>query len=67
MTTPASREPPAEVRYSLDEALELLGAMEDGRDALLTTDRLAEVSQMEHQIQVLSRRLGFDETGGRNG
>ncbi len=32
-----------------------------------TTDHLTEVARVEDQIQVLSRRLGFDEDGGRNG
>lgn len=32
-------EPPGEVSYTLDEALELLGALEEARDALITTHR----------------------------
>lgn len=41
--------------------------LEDARDALIDTDHLAEAAQIEHQIQVLSLRLGFDEPGGSRG
>lgn len=41
--------------------------MEEARDALITTDHLVEAAQVEHQIQLLSRRLGFDEAGGDDG
>jgi len=47
----------------LDEALDLLAALEDGRDVLIDTDHLAVLSQIEHQVQILSRKLGFDEGG----
>jgi hypothetical protein len=63
VSAPEEREPPAVVRYDLEEALELLAALEEARDALLTTSHLAELSQIEHQIQLLSRRLGFPEGG----
>jgi len=62
---PSDREPPAVVQYRLEEALDLLAALEEARDALITTDHLAEAAQ--HQIQLLSRRLGFDEPGGDDG
>jgi hypothetical protein len=55
------------VQYGLEEALELLAALEEARDALITTDHLAEAAQVEHQVQLLSRRLGFDEPGGQDG
>jgi len=67
MSIPSDPVPPEQVRYNLEEALELLAAMEEARDALVTTDHLAEVSQLEHQIQALNRRLGFGEMGGSNG
>jgi hypothetical protein len=54
---PSDREPPARVQYRLEEA----------REALITTDHLAEAAQVEHQIRRLSRRLGFDEPGGDGG
>ena len=67
MTFPDDREPPGIVRYTLEEALDLLAALEEARDALIVTDHLAEGSQVEHHIRLLSRRLGFDENGGGNG
>jgi hypothetical protein len=59
-------EPPGGVEYALDEALDLLAALEDARDVLLETDHLSVLAQVEHQIQILSRRLGF-ELGGSGG
>jgi len=47
------------VRYDLEESLDLLAALEDARDALTDSDRLAVVAQLEHQVAVLSRKLGF--------
>lgn len=67
MEDPSDREPPARVQYRLEEALDLLAALEEARDALITTDHLAEAAQVEHQIRRLSRRLGFDEPGGDDG
>ena len=57
----AGRELPQAVGYDLDEALELLASLEDARGILLDSDRLAALAQIEHQIQLLSRRLGFGE------
>jgi len=59
-------EPPGEVRYSVEEALDLLAVLEEARDALITTDHLAEVSQLERTLQILNGRLGFDN-GGSDG
>jgi hypothetical protein len=59
-------EPPDAVSYGLEEALELLAALEDARDVLAHGDHLAVLAQLEHQIAVLSRKLGFDE-GDRRG
>ena len=64
---PSDLEPPGSLRFGLEEALELLAALEDARDALIETDHLAEAAQIEHQIQLLSRKLGFDEPGGGRG
>jgi hypothetical protein len=64
----ASTDPPEEVRYDLEESLDLLAALEDARDALTDGDRLAVVAQLEHQVAVLSRKLGFDHpSGGEDG
>jgi hypothetical protein len=49
--------------YGLEESLDLLAALEDGRDVLIDTDHLCVLSQVEHQIQVLSRKLGLDQGG----
>ena len=57
------QEPPTSVTYDLDEALELLAALEDARDTLRDTEHLARVLTLEAQIQLLSRRLGFDDGG----
>jgi hypothetical protein len=64
---PTDREPPARIQFRLAEALDLLAALEEARDALIATDHLAEVAQLELQIQLLSRRHGFDEPGGDDG
>jgi hypothetical protein len=53
----SDREPPARIQYQLEEALDLLAALEEARDALITTDHLAEGG----------RRLGFDEPRGDDG
>jgi hypothetical protein len=62
-----SVDPPDQVSYDLEEPLDLLAALEDARDALTESDRLAVVAQLEHQVAVLSRKLGFDHPlGGRD-
>jgi hypothetical protein len=57
-------EPPDAIRYGLDEALTLLAALEDARDALIQSDHLATVVSIESEIRLLSRRLGFDDPDG---
>lgn len=54
-------EPPPDIAYNLEEALELLAALEEARDTLRDTEHLAGVLTLEAQIQLLSRKLGFDE------
>lgn len=58
------REPPEGIVYDLDEALGLLGALEDARDALIDSSHLAVVVGIETEIRVLSRKLGFDDPAG---
>jgi hypothetical protein len=59
---------PDEVCYDLEASLNLLAALEDARDALTGSDHLAVVAELEQQIVVLSRKLGFDHpSGGGNG
>lgn len=61
-------EPPDDVRYTLEDALTLLAALEDARDALIDSRHLAVVVNVEHEIRSLSRRLGFDDpSGGSDG
>jgi hypothetical protein len=57
-------EPPPAVSYTLDEALRLLAALEDARDALIDSDRLVAVVDVEAQVRLLSRRLEFDDPDG---
>jgi hypothetical protein len=59
-----SSQPPPAIWLSLDEALNLLADLEDARDALIDSDRLAVVVGIETQIRLLSRRLGFDDPEG---
>jgi hypothetical protein len=60
---PSVEQPPESVDFDLEEALSLLAALEDSRDVLIDTDHLAVLSQVEHQIQILSRKLGLDQGG----
>ena len=64
MSDPARREPPRQVWYELDEALALLADLEDARDALITANQLSLVVTVEHQIRILSHKLGFDDWPG---
>ena len=56
-------DPPEQIGLGLDEALDLLAALEDARDVLIDTDHLSVLAQVEHQIQVISRKLGFEQGG----
>jgi hypothetical protein len=60
----APLEPPEAVQYSLDEALTLLAALEDARDALIESRHLAVVLTIEADIRLLSRKLGFRDLEG---
>ncbi len=61
---PHADEPPDDVRLALDEALGLLAALEDARDALIASHYLAVVVTLEAEIRTLSRRLGFGDPEG---
>jgi hypothetical protein len=63
MIDPPNSEPPGIISFGLEEALDLLAALEDSRDVLVDTDHLSVLAQVEGQIQLLSRRLGFDKGG----
>jgi hypothetical protein len=61
VTDPGEREPPRYVWFTLDEALELLAALEDARDVLANTPHLTVLVEVEEQVRRLNRRLEFDE------
>ena len=56
--------PPGDVALTLEQALELLAALEDARDFLVGTDHLSVLVQVEEQIQRLSRKLGQVQRSG---
>ena len=56
-------DPPEQINLGLDEAIELLAALEDARDVLIETDHLSVLVQVEHQIQLVSRKLGVEQGG----
>jgi hypothetical protein len=60
----SEREPPRDIWYSLEEALELLAVLEDARDALTDSGHLAVVVAVEAQVRGLSRRLDFEDPDG---
>jgi hypothetical protein len=61
-------EPLDAATYDLEEALELLTALEDAREALADSDHLAVVAVIEHEVARLDRKLGFDRPfGGADG
>ena len=65
---PWRAEPPRYVWYTLEEARELLAALEDARDSLINAGHLAAVVAIEAQVRELSRRLDFDDPwGGTDG
>ena len=58
------KEPPVEVVYGLEEALELLAALE----VVAQSDYLGVVAEVETQVSRLHRKLGFDHpSGGEDG
>lgn len=65
MSFSGEQEPPRHVWLSLDEVLDLLAVLEDARDALTDSGHLTVVVALEAQVRQLSRRLDFDEPGGR--
>lgn len=60
----SDREPPRDIWYDLEEALQLLGVLEDARDALIDSGHLPVVVSLEAEIRSLGRKLDFDDPGG---
>ena len=52
-----------QVSYELDEALELLADLEDGRDCLIESGHLTVVLALEAQLRALLGKLGFTDPG----
>lgn len=65
MTPP---EPPDRILYDLEEALELLAALEDALEVVAESDYLGVVAEVETEVSRLHRKLGFDRrSGGEDG
>jgi hypothetical protein len=60
---PPGSAPPASVKLTFEEALDLLAGFDDARDVLVQRHHLSVLVQGEHEIQRLNRRLGFDQGG----
>ena len=61
---PRDDEPPPQVSYDLEEALELLAALEDASATMNETGHLTGVVALEAQVRLLSRRLGLEDPEG---
>ena len=53
--------PPDRVPFDLEEALDLLAALEEVCATLMATDHLTGVVAVEAQIRLLSHEVGFDD------
>jgi hypothetical protein len=67
MTFPRDQEPPALLKYTLEEALDLLAALEGAAEALRSTDHFAELSQVEVEVRRLHGKLELGTNGGSDG
>ena len=65
MTFPRDQDPPARLKYTLEEALDLLAALEEAAVALRSTDHYAELSQVE--VRRLHGKLELGTNGGGDG
>jgi hypothetical protein len=60
--------PPEGVTYDLEEALELLAALEDALEVVAQSDYLGVVAEIETEVSRLHHKLGFDHpSGGEDG
>jgi hypothetical protein len=64
MTPHSQHEPPDSVVFALSEALELLATLEEARLVIRDTDHLSVLAQIENELGLLNRRLGFDDPQG---
>ena len=60
------REPPRHIWYDLDEAIELLAVLQDAQLTALDAGALALalVVVLEHEIELLHRKLEIGDAGG---
>jgi hypothetical protein len=58
------RDPPRFVWYTVEEAPELLAALEDARDSLIDAGHRTVVAPIETQERERNRRLDFDDPWG---
>ena len=65
--TMTSPQPPDRITYDLEEALDLLAALEDALEVVAGTDYLGVVAEVESEVASLHRKLGFDHPGGEDG
>jgi hypothetical protein len=61
------REPPRQIWYDLDEAIELLAVLQDAQLTALDAGALALVVVLERQIELLHRKLQIGDVGGADG
>ena len=64
MSSPGANGPPQGVRYSTEDALELLAVLEDARVALIDSRHLTVVMALELQVRQLNGKLGFGDQEG---
>lgn len=64
MSSAGGNGPPEGVWYGTEDALELLGVLEDARDALIDSRHLTVVLALELQVRQLNGKLGFGDEEG---
>jgi hypothetical protein len=58
---------PGSGEYTLEQALELLAALEEAAEALRSTDHLTELPQVELEVRRLHGKLELGTNGGSDG
>jgi hypothetical protein len=54
-------QPPEDVQFILEDALELLIALEEACEIVRMTDHLSVLVQIENQLLTLTDKLGFEQ------